>query len=201
MAPIVVLIRHGEATHNIDDDWSIFDPVLTENGIKQCEVMAADLEPKFPFTRDECRIVVSPLTRTLQTAHHGLSWLIQRGVPVEVRAEWQETTDNPCDIGDTRSKIEKDWPKYDFSKLDPAWPSKTGLYGPSEEDIQKRAAVARQWLSEQPEKCIVVVTHSGFLKRLVDGPKYRNMEYRTYGFDGADAKEMFQLKEQLLHPS
>lgn len=34
-------------------------------------------------------IVSSPLRRTLQTAMYGLSWLVQRGVPVVARAEWQ----------------------------------------------------------------------------------------------------------------
>lgn len=41
------------------------------------------------FLRDECRIVASPLKRTLQTVQHGLEWLRDCHVPVEVRAEWQ----------------------------------------------------------------------------------------------------------------
>ncbi|KAI1341493.1 histidine phosphatase superfamily [Xylariaceae sp. FL0016] len=180
MAPVIILIRHAQALHNVDDNWEIFDPKLTAQGIEQCKIMAAGLEPQFPFTKDECKIVVSPLTRTLETVHHGLPWLVNQGVPVQVRAEWQETTDNPCDIGDELSKIQNDWPGFDFSQMDPAWPQKTGLYGPKEEDIQKRAAVCRTWLAEQPEKCIVVVTHSGFLRRLVTGPKYLNVEFRTY---------------------
>jgi broad specificity phosphatase PhoE len=64
------------------------------------------------------------------------------------------------------------------------------LYGPSEECIQKRAAFARQWLSEQPDKCIIVVTHSGFLKRVTRAPRYRNVEYRAYKIEGKDSGEV-----------
>ncbi len=54
------------------------------------------------------------------------------------------------------------------------------MYKNSEEAFQTRASFARRWLSERNEDCIIVVTHSGFLKRVVKGPKFRNVEYRTY---------------------
>ncbi|KAI2635475.1 histidine phosphatase superfamily [Xylaria nigripes] len=179
MAPVVILIRHAQAQH------------------KQCKTLADDLEADFAYPLDDCRIVVSPLSRTLQTVHYSLGWLLDRDVPVEARAEWQEDTDNPCDIGAERSQLEKVWPNYDFSKLDPVYPQKTGLYGPSEKAIQERASVARRWLSEQPEKCIIVVTHSGFLNRVVQGPRYKNVEYRTYRTvrDNSGEVELVELKD------
>ncbi|KAI5920028.1 histidine phosphatase superfamily [Camillea tinctor] len=169
MAPLVILIRHAEALHT-----------LSEKGIEQCRVLAADLQRNLPFTADECRIIVSPLTRTLQTVHYALPWLRDKGVPVEVRAEWQEWTDNPCDIGSDPASIKKDWPDFDFSQLDPIYPQKVGLYGASPEALRERASFAKRWLSGRHEKCIIVVTHSGFLKRTVVGEKFRNVEYRTY---------------------
>ncbi|KAI1409755.1 phosphoglycerate mutase-like protein [Hypoxylon sp. FL1857] len=178
MAPIVILIRHGEALHT--HEWELPDPSLTEKGVEQSKALAAELEPKFSFAPEECRIVVSPLRRTLQTVKYGLQWLRDRGVPTEVRAEWQETTDNPCDVGDEPSKVKDEWPDLDFSTLDPVYPQKTGLYENSEEAFQRRASFAKNWLSQRPEKCIIVVTHSGFLKRVVKGPKFRNLEYRVY---------------------
>ncbi|KAL7628697.1 hypothetical protein AAE478_000212 [Parahypoxylon ruwenzoriense] len=177
MAPIVFLIRHGEALH------------------KQCRALAAELEPTFPFTRDDCRIVVSPLRRTLQTAYHGLAWLRAREVAAEVRAEWQETTDNPCDIGGEPSTIKSEWPDLDFSTLDPIYPQKTGMYENSEDAFRKRAAFAKRWLFERPEKCIVVVTHSGFLRRVVEGPKFRHAECRVYRFAEDTEDQDLKLKE------
>ncbi|KAI0818211.1 histidine phosphatase superfamily [Xylaria sp. FL0064] len=190
MAPVVILIRHAQALHNVYNDWSIFDPKLTDLGITQCKTLAAQLEADFPYGTDGCRIIVSPLSRTLQTVQYSLGWLLERGVPVVARAEWQEDTANPCDVGAERSELEKAWPNFDFSQLDPIYPQKTGLYGPEEETIQKRAAFARQWLSEQPDKCIVVVTHSGFLDRVVQGPRFRNVEYRTYNIKRNDSGEV-----------
>ncbi|KAI0385829.1 phosphoglycerate mutase-like protein, partial [Hypomontagnella monticulosa] len=180
MAPIIILIRHGEALHNINDDWGLPDPGLTEKGIEQCKALATELESKFPFAPNECRIVVSPLTRTLQTVQYGLQWLRDRGVPTEVRAEWQETTNNPCDIGKEPLILQNEWPDLDFSTLDLVYPQKTGLYEASEEAFQRRASFAKRWLFKRPEKCIVVVSHSGFIRRLLKGPRFRNLEYRTY---------------------
>ncbi|KAI5861856.1 phosphoglycerate mutase-like protein [Durotheca rogersii] len=194
MAPVVILIRHGEALHNILHDWELPDPDLTEKGVEQCKALMAELEPNLPFAQEECRIVVSPLRRTLQTVHHGLQWLRDRGVPVEVRAEWQETTDNPCDIGREPSSIMSEWPDFDFSGLDPIYPQKIDLYENSEEAFQKRASLVKRWLFRRPEKCVVVVTHSGFLKRVVQGPKFRNVEYRMYELvEGTEDLELSEI--------
>lgn len=92
----------------------------------------------------------------------------------------QETTNNPCDLGAEPSVLQNEWPDLDFSSLDPIYPQKVGLYEASEEAFQRRASFAKRWLFKQPEKCIVVVTHSGFLKRVLGGPRFRNVEYRTY---------------------
>ncbi|KAI0396249.1 phosphoglycerate mutase-like protein [Xylariaceae sp. FL0594] len=188
MAPVVILIRHGQALHT--HDWSIFDPKLTDKGIEQCKTLASQLEANLPYTADDCRIVVSPLSRTLQTVQHSLGWLLDSGVPVDVRAEWQEDTANPCDLGAERAELEKIWTGFNFSQLDPVYPQKTGLYGPAEETIRERASFARQWLSQQPDKCIIVVTHSGFLKRVVGEPRYRNVEYRAYKVEQRDSGEV-----------
>lgn len=171
----------------------------------QCRYLEEDLRSRYDFTKENTLIVVSPLRRTLQTYEHGLKWLTAEGVPVELRAEWQasttarlprsmltagpsqETTGNPCDIGSDVAEIAKDWPELDFSKLDPVYPAKTGLYDPSEECLRRRALFARQWLYHRPEKYVIVVTHSGFIQRTVVGVKYKNVEYRTYNFDPSDA--------------
>ncbi|KAI1390150.1 phosphoglycerate mutase-like protein [Hypoxylon trugodes] len=180
MAPLIILIRHGQAVHNIDNNWVLRDPALTDAGRAECKVLADRLQPKFHFTKDECCIVVSPLTRTLETVQYGLKWLRDQGVPAQVRAEWQETTDNPCDVGGEPGQVKQQWPDFDFSDLDPVYPEKTGLYENSEAAFKKRAYFAKEWLYKRPEKCIVVVSHRGFLRRVVGEPRFENGEYRTY---------------------
>ena len=57
----LILWRHAEAEIGAPDD----DRVLTPKGVKQASKMAAWLEQNLP---DGCRILVSPATRTVQTA-------------------------------------------------------------------------------------------------------------------------------------
>ncbi|ORY65847.1 histidine phosphatase superfamily [Pseudomassariella vexata] len=194
MPPTVILIRHGEALHNIDDDWQLRDPVLTDEGVAQCKRLAQELKSKYSFTTEDTLIVVSPFQRTLQTFRHGLGWLQEQGVPVKVRAEWQEVTAHPCDVGLEFAEIAPQWPDLDFSELDPVYPAKTGIYQYSEEVLLQRAHLARSWLFERKEKLVIVVTHSGFLKRTVKGTKYANTEFRTYEFkDKKSASQDYEL--------
>lgn len=48
-----------------------------------------DLQQNCPLANEVELIVTSPMRRTLQTALNGLSWLIERGAPIEVDAMWQ----------------------------------------------------------------------------------------------------------------
>ncbi|KAH8197152.1 hypothetical protein TruAng_008681 [Truncatella angustata] len=200
MPPQVILIRHGEAEHN----WTLHDPNLTEKGAAQCKQLAIDLQTRYTFPQ-ETLIVVSPLVRTLQSFQHGLAWLAEKGVPVELRAEWQETTGNPCDIGTEIDKIAPEWPHLDFSTVDKAWPAKTGLYDPSQEGLLNRARVVREWLYHRPEKYVVVMTHSGFIRRVApSNSKYANAEFRIYNFaveDESDDRAFHLLEIEGVHQS
>ncbi|KAI1094927.1 phosphoglycerate mutase-like protein [Rostrohypoxylon terebratum] len=198
MPPTVILVRHGEALHT--HNWSLHDPGLTARGMDLSARLQCEFEGHFRFTPEDCLIVVSPLKRTLQTVKYGFQWLRDLGVRVEVRAEWQETTDNPCDIGSDPDKLKSEWPDLDFSTLDPIYPQKIGLYENSEDAFKKRGEVAKQWLYDRPEKCVIVVTHSGFIRRLVKGPKYGNLEHRTYSLvKTQDSLEFEEISKVIYH--
>jgi len=68
------------------------------------------------------------MRRTLQTATQGLGWLMDRGVPVILRPEWQENSAKPCDTGTEIEAMKKEWPQFDWDSVDKAYPAKTGLY-------------------------------------------------------------------------
>lgn len=57
----VYVIRHGEGTHNVSNDVSIFDPSLTSKGVNQCE----NVRKNFP---DVDMVICSTATRAIQTA-------------------------------------------------------------------------------------------------------------------------------------
>ncbi|KUJ22494.1 phosphoglycerate mutase-like protein [Mollisia scopiformis] len=192
MAPTVILIRHAEALHNVSQHYDLHDPALTDLGFgKQCDDLANHLQSELPLAQKIDLIVVSPMRRTIQTAQQGLGWLMKRGVPVILRAEWQENSAKPCDTGTAIPIMEKEWPQFDWSLVDPEYPTKEGLYEWSRQGLTERGIAAKKWLSERPEKVIAVVSHSGFLRvGITNGKLFENADYRIFDF-GKD----LELKE------
>lgn len=115
---------------------------------------------------------------------------MEKGVPVIVRAEWQETTDKPCDTGSAVDVManEPAWCHFDWSSCDPSYIKNTGLHAYSREAIAQRGEVAMQWLRGRSEKIIAVVSHSGFLRSGVSGKSYENADYRVFEFGKEDGK-------------
>jgi broad specificity phosphatase PhoE len=136
------------------------------------------------------------MRRTLQTTEVALSWLINRGVPVIARAEWQETTVNNIDIGRSVSELVKEYPNFDFSTVDPSFPAKEGLYEFSLEALTERGVVARKWLKERKEKVVAVVSHDGFMRVGISQRKYGNADYRIFEFEAeGDGRDGLKLVE------
>ena len=161
----------------------------------QCQKLASHLQT-FPLANEVDLIVVSPMRRTLQTAEQSLGWLIRRGVPVHLRAEWQENSDKPCDTGTAIPIMQQAWPQFDWSAVDPLYPSKTGLYEFSQEGLRARGIAARKWLKERSEKVIAVFSHSGFLRVGVSNRGYENADFRV--FDFAEGNEFDDVGGKLV---
>lgn len=78
------------------------------------------------------------------------------------------------------------FPSLDFSAVDPSYPDKTSPNNPYA--FTRRAVLARgqaclRWLHARPEKVIIVVSHSGFLRTAVSQRRYANADYRVFEFD------------------
>jgi broad specificity phosphatase PhoE len=129
------------------------------------------------------------MQRTLQTADQALGWLMKRGVPAIVKAEWQETTVNKCDIGRPIPEVSAEWPQFDWSEIDPKFPAKDGLYEFSQAALIKRGIFARRWLKARPEKVIAVVSHAGFLRTGICNRKFDNADFRVFEFEEGEEKE------------
>jgi broad specificity phosphatase PhoE len=203
MPPTLVLIRHAQALHNATGDWSFRDPKLTELGEKQSQELHESLKAS-KIGNEVDLIVVSAMRRTLQTATIGLDWLIKKGIKVLPDANWQENADKPCDTGSDISVMEKEFPDYDFSVVDPSYPDKTTNLESNPYAFTQKAIVARgqtclKALYDRPEKVIAVVSHSGFLRTAVCNRAFFNADWRVFTFDEeamAHSKEgKFILKE------
>lgn len=138
------------------------------------------------------------MQRTLETATYSLNPLIESGVPVILSALFQENSAKPCDTGSPIKDVSKKWPQYDWDEVDPAFPSKEGIYEFSKKGITQRGIAARKWLRERPEKVIAVVSHSGFLRVGLCYRFYENADFRIFDFgEGKDeiGGELIEWKE------
>ncbi|KAI0155408.1 phosphoglycerate mutase-like protein [Hypoxylon sp. FL1284] len=185
MPPTLILIRHAQAGHNATQNYQLHDPDLTEEGHGQCADLRKGLMENELVQKADL-IVVSPLRRTIQTAFRSVDWLVEKGVKVEADASWQENSPKPCDTGSPVDALRDEFPAVDFSKVDPVFPDKTSpaasQYHFSKKAILMRAQIALKKLYDRPEKVIVVVSHSGFLRLGVSGYWYFNADYRIFDF-------------------
>ncbi|KAK4245443.1 histidine phosphatase superfamily [Corynascus novoguineensis] len=199
MPPTIILVRHAQALHNVDNN--IHDPVLSTLGREQCAQLKEHLMPRIPQDLDVGLIIVSPMVRTIETALLAFGDLIDRGVPIVAHAGWQENSLQPCDIGTPLPTLAARFPQVDFSRVDPIYPDKTSpraapLYGFSREAIVGRGRAVLRELRARPEKAVLVVSHSGFLRAGVTGCYYMNADYRVFEFEeGEGSEELRQWEE------
>ena len=167
MAPTIHCVRHAQGYHNLSvANHSMHDPLLTPYGEEQCRY----LQKTFPALRSVDCVVASPLKRTLNTALIAFEPVIsEKGLKVIALPELQETSDMPCDTGSPPDEIEKEYEgkPVDLSLVNPGWNSKRMKWAPTAMAIEKRAADARTWLMQRPEKEIVVVSHGLYTSRSV----------------------------------
>src|SRR2546421_6484608 len=94
-----------------------------------------------------------------------------------------ETSNEPCDVGSDIKVLANEFPQFNFSTVDPIYPTKTGIYEYSQKSLTERGSLCRSWLRARSEKVIAVVTHHGFLRVGVSGGRYENADFRIFEFD------------------
>lgn len=201
MPPTLILIRHAQALHNVDQRYHLHDPDLSELGFEQLKPLRQNLMAH-PLAQNAGLIVTSPMRRTIQTTLGSVDWLIAKGIKVEADADWQENSAKPCDTGTHVTALGEEFPVVDFSSLDPVYPDKSTPAG-SRYAYNKKALLARgqsalQKLYNRPEKVIIVVSHSGFLRECVSGWWYFNSDYRIFDFEErASDDQPYALKQSV----
>ncbi len=157
----MILLRHGQSEFNLHfsatrRDPGIVDPRLTDLGHAQARDAAQQL-----LGQDIARIIVSPYTRTLQTVGPVAALL---RVPVIIDPIVRERYAFACDVGSSRTTLQRDWPAYDFSRIQELW-------WPDEEEpeaaVVDRAARFRGTLAQRHDWAnTLVVSHWGFILSL-----------------------------------
>ena len=191
--PQVLLIRHGEGTHNLrscggsTDPYQTLDPRLTDKGRRQ----AAELRGVAAL-HDAQLVVVSPLSRAIETAAiafgGGGGASMDRAPPTAGQRFClcplhSERWSNLCDQGRPKSELAHDFPFIreweHFDALDELWT-------PTEETDRdweaRRLPAFVAWLRARPEARIVVIGHGAYFQRLV-GRHLHNCEVEEMSWD------------------
>ena len=168
----IVCIRHGQSTFNAAHklgrgDPGLSDARLTELGQAQARAARERLRA-IPFDL----VVVSPLTRAIQTAS-----LLFEGHPSEprilVEVLHRECQESSCDVGRAASELAADFPHLDVGHLPEVWwhaeegaAQTFGLPIEPRPLFDRRVLAFREWLRARPEKTIAVVGHGTFFYHL-----------------------------------
>lgn len=166
---MIHIIRHGEALHNIDHEYLLRDPPLTSAGI----VASGNINvPSLPDL-----IIVSPMTRTIQTA---MSAFPTCHNIIRIWPDLREAHDATCNLGRSRRELENMFPLLDFMECPEEWdhtPHTAECATLRGEAVRNRS----KHLSET-YKNIVLVTHRVFIAFLVKGDRFNVCEMRSYRF-------------------
>ncbi|KAK5628976.1 hypothetical protein RRF57_004691 [Xylaria bambusicola] len=196
MPPSIHVIRHAQALHNVDQDFTIPDPELTELGHEQCKKATAELGDLGDKT---VVILASPLQRTIQTALALFPAYTASGKKVVLVPDLQEIGVTPSDTGNSREYLENKFGVIlDYDLLTPDWMDKSGASRNAPECVEERARDTRVFIRSIAQKYgdenvnIVVVTHGQYLWSLTKNDIwFENVERRTYVF-ASDAKESLE---------
>lgn len=166
-------IRHAESYSNVSNYYdNVLDPDLTQDGIKQCE----ELKNKIKFNDFDNfnnlnnlnikidLIVVSPLTRTLETCSIVFNEHIGK-VSFICLEDVREQINKLCHKRKKKEILKKKYEFIDFSNLtsndDNLYTQNNGLEKKS--NVVKRCNKFIEWLKKRKETNIVVITHGNFL--------------------------------------
>ncbi|KAF2971788.1 hypothetical protein GQX73_g1786 [Xylaria multiplex] len=195
MPPVIDVIRHAEATHNVTGDVYERDPNLTMKG----ETQAFRLGRSYAYMGHISHVVSSPMRRAVRTAIVAFEDVLLAGKRVILLPELQETGARPSDMGQPPNSLEAAFrPHIDSSLLDRNWfyKGQGSKYIPDVALIEERAREARVFLRDLaqsgPDNAhIVVVSHGGFLQFLTEDfaglseryfTVYGNTALRSYRF-------------------
>jgi glucosyl-3-phosphoglycerate phosphatase len=183
MASKIYLIRHGQSTFNalyeIDGvDPMHFDARLSPLGHRQvAEARRATSELRVDL------VVVSPLTRAIQTA---LGLFEGSPPPIIVNDLLRERLHCSCDVGRSPPDLKAEFPQLSFDHLDHAWwlhdkDNRPGIVVEPEDRLARRLGEFSTWITGRPEVSIAVVGHGEFFRRLA-GRYLANCEIAEWAF-------------------
>jgi hypothetical protein len=112
-----------------------------------------------------------------------------------------EIYDKPCDTGSPIPVIQKEFPGFDFSTVDPVFPDMSSParkgYVHNRTAVLPMAQYGLEKLCCRHEKLITVVSHSALSRLAASGAQYANADYRIFDFEHRkNDSDAFLLQER-----
>ena len=163
----IYLIRHAQSEFNAiydpdKPDPMIFDARLSSLGESQAAQARASIQQL-----DITHLIVSPLTRTLQTAA-----LLFEGTKITtINSLVREQVLNSCDIGRAPHQLAQEYPHLDFDHLAECWwhdeeKDHRGISVEPDATLQQRADEFAGFLKENNACSTAVISHGNFIRAL-----------------------------------
>ena len=178
----IYLIRHAQSAFNAvygpnKPDPMIFDAPITELGETQAKRAGLEVE-KFNIKN----VIVSPFTRTLQTAQ----LIFGNKLPFQINAEVREQLVNSCDVGSPPHKLAKDFPHLNFNHLDKCWwhegeKDYRGISVEPQEVLMERVDRFIDYMERECIQSTAIVSHGNFIRALT-GIKPQNCDIIKFDF-------------------
>jgi broad specificity phosphatase PhoE len=151
---------------SITRDYAFPDPPLTEKGRSDAHKLSLSSIPDL--------IIISPMTRTIQTAIAVFGPLILGSEPkikVQIWPELREAHDHICCQGSSKEEMMIKFPDFNFSGCHDEWDYPTHT---TESAVARGEEVRRKLRGLiEKHKHIVLITHRGFVAFLVQGPRFQ----------------------------
>ena len=209
----LTLVRHAEGLHNkhareipnyfadgLGHTDAYWDAPLTAEGEEQAGLLAVKGQWRQGASRPQL-VVVSPMTRALQTA--SLAWPDHSGrrPPIPFRPPMIATSlarerigNHTCDGRRSRSALAKEFPHVNFGEVaeeeDEMWHHKedppNGTHFPEYSQLcLARGTRLLEWLWARPEADVAVVSHWVFLRHLLHPFPHRTLQAK---FENAEQR-------------
>lgn len=175
----IFCIRHGESTHNIlFQQWGMkaffdknfYDTNLTINGINQ----SIELGKKWDNKHNMDLVIVSPLSRTLQTAMNLFKDTNIKIIALESVREYPNSL-HTCNKRKDIDTLKNLFPRVDFSNIkdnnDPTWNDHTGE---TISNLLERINSLYDFIELNDYKNIALVGHNSYISMMKDQRLNRN---------------------------
>ena len=140
----------------------IFDAPITPLGETQAQQARSEIKQL-----DIVDVIVSPFTRTLQTAH----LIFGNRLPFKINSAVREQLCNSCDVGSPPHELTESYPHLDFDHLNHCWwydgeKDHRGISVEPEEIFLERANKFVDFLRQENIRSTAIVSHGNFIRAL-----------------------------------